>query len=198
MMEREDLCKDDFVDNIVWNYRMPLIKNAVMWRDILLALGIPVVLLGLFLLFLSGGEDIVMIIMAVTLIALILAALAIIAVIILFILYRGGVEMTFSLNEKGIGYEAGKRSRDINKGLAMAGAMSGSPTAAGAGMLAASRDSNFIKWEDVGSVKIHRRQRVIYVRSKMLIDPIALYCTHGNFHIVEDMVRSRVNDTKIS
>ncbi|WP_230742735.1 hypothetical protein [Methanooceanicella nereidis] len=180
-----------------WTYHIPLIKNSVLWRDLLLAFGIPVIFLGILLLFIMGGEDLLMIFMILGSVSAFLFFLIVIALIILKIIYGRGVETVFYFDDKGVGYESGRTSKKVGHGLAILGSLSGSPTAAGAGMLAASRDSGYMKWNEIGSVKLYNRGRVIYLRGKMLINPFALYCTRDNFDAVSEYVKKHATDAKI-
>ena len=145
----------------------------------------------------TGGEDLWALLQVAGLVLCIMLVLLVIGVLILWVLTLGGPEAEFSISSKGIGYEAGKRSKAINSGVVTAGILAGSLNTAGAGMIAKSQEALFIGWKEVRSVKIHRRQQVIYVRPKMLVGPIALYCTPDNFSQAETIVREYVPAHKI-
>lgn len=89
----------------------------------------------------------------------------------------GGLAARFYVNNAGVGYEAGGPAKKISRRTLVLSLMSGSIKAAGKSLIAISQEENFISWQDVRSVKIYSRQRVIHISSKELIYPIALYCT---------------------
>lgn len=79
----------------------------------------------------------------------------------------------------------------------LAGMAAGKPGVAGAGMLAASKQSMSSEWDKVKSIEIFRRRGVIKVNS--LLNYNQVYAEPEDFDFVEDFIRSHVNDTcKIS
>ncbi len=180
-----------------WRRKVPLINNLVLWRDLAVVLVGSMIIFFLIIAVATGGEDLWALLQVAGLVLCIMLALLAIAVLVLWALTLGGPVAEFSINSKGIGYEAGKRSKTINSGIVAAGILAGSLNTAGAGMIAKSQEALFISWNEVRSVKIHRRQRVLYVRPKMLVGPIALYCTPDNFSQAETMVREYVPANKI-
>lgn len=180
-----------------WHRKVPLINNRVLWRDLAVVIAGSLIILFLILAVVTGGEDLWSLLQVAVLVLCIMLALMAIAIPVLWVLTLGGPEAEFSISSRGIGYEAGKRSKTINSGIVAAGALAGSLNTAGAGMIAKSQEALFISWKEVRSVKIYRKQRVIYVRPKILVGPIALYCTPDNFSQAETMVREYVPADKI-
>lgn len=180
-----------------WHRKVPLINNIVLWRDLAIVILGSMIIFFLIIAVATGGEDLWALLQIAGLVLCIMLTLLMIGILVLWVLTLGGPEAEFSISSKGIGYEAGKRSKTINSGIVAAGILAGSLNTTGAGMIAKSQEALFIGWNDVGSVKFHRRQRVIYVRPKMLVGPIALYCTPDNFSRAEIMVREYVPAHKI-
>ena len=180
-----------------WHKKISLFHNRVLWKELALVTVGSMLIFLLIVAVATGGEDLAGLLQVACLVLCIMAVLMVLGVLVLWVLTLGGPEAEFSIGARGVGYEAGKRSRKINSGVVAAGALAGSLNTTGAGMLAKSQESMFINWKDVGSVKIYRRQRVIYVRPKMLVGPIALYCTPENFSQAEAMVRQHVPTDRV-
>ena len=72
---------------------------------------------------------------------------------------------------------------------ALVGMASGRPTAAGAGLLAASKNSSTSEFKLVKRVKAHRRLHVIKVNQ--LLNKNQVYVPDGDFDFVYDYIKSR-------
>jgi len=128
--------------------------------------------------------------------ALIAAAFGL-AYLVIMIAYGGKYQVGFVLDHMGIQcYTCGKqakRNRVIN-GLTVAlGILTRRPTAAGAGILAASQQSTSLKWRNMRKTKFHRAQYTITVHGHFA-QQIAIFCTPDNYATVETFIRSRLRD----
>jgi hypothetical protein len=83
--------------------------------------------------------------------------------------------VTFGLSRKGVSYESAPRERRLGRLAALAGGFANSPTAAGAGLLATSREALVVAWEDVRSVRVYPGSRVIVVKNSWRT-LLRLYC----------------------
>jgi len=106
--------------------------------------------------------------------------------------YRGKYEAEFVLDEKGVlcrtQASQAKKNRLINGFTVMLGLLSGKPAAAGAGMLAQSRQEVFVKWKRITKVKYKPKSNTILLRGGWA-ENIALFCTAENYSQVERHVR---------
>jgi hypothetical protein len=180
-----------------WVHTIPLITNSLLWRDLVFALGIPIIIIAVIVVIFSNAHDRLGVII---LFGILFAIFLLIALVIMILLSRslgGGLAATFYVNNSGVGYEAGSDAKKLNLGTIALSLMSGSINAAGTNLIAISQEENFIPWQDIQSVKIHTRQRVVLIRSKELINPMALYCTPENFSKVIEMIGKKVTLTAI-
>jgi len=104
-----------------------------------------------------------------------------------------GMASDFFVNLEGAGQEASKTTSNVNTGLAVAGSLLGSLSAAGGGILAKSRENDFIRWDESRSVALNRKKKTVTVTRKSLIFPIRLYCTDDNYEQVAAFIREHVN-----
>jgi hypothetical protein len=110
----------------------------------------------------------------------------------MMIVYGGKYAPGFIMDETGIvNYtqeKQAKRSKVIN-GLAVAlGLISGNFTAAGAGMIAQSRQVVRLKWKNIRKVSYDAKRHTILVRGGYM-EKIAVFCTSENYTEVSERVR---------
>lgn len=150
-------------DTIVWEYRIPLITNRFLVWDLvrivlisLVAMTVLVALMGL-----AVGEGLVLL----PPVAYLAGGGAVFGLFVIAMLLLGnGYWASFGVTPKGVTYGSGGRGRALNRITAAAGALAGSPTTAGAGLLAMSREDVRSEWRDIKKVVVHRKARVIVVR----------------------------------
>jgi len=75
------------------------------------------------------------------------------------------------------------------------GLFSGKPAVAGAGLLAQSRQSEFLKWSSVRKVIYKPRDRTILLRGSWT-ENIALFCTQENYPVAEQIVMLKTKHLK--
>jgi hypothetical protein len=173
-----------------WEIYVSIFKNKYILRGLALAIGLPFGLLIAILLIVSGGDlsrD------AGYALGLIIALLVLTALFVL-IIYGGRYAPGFIIDETGVtNYTQAKQQKKnkIINGLAVAlGLMSGSLTAAGAGMMAASRQTMHIKWKNIRKVSFDDKRRVIMLRGGFA-EKIAVFCTQENYAAAKAMVEER-------
>ena len=104
-----------------------------------------------------------------------------------------GMASDFFVNLEGAGQEASKMTSNVNTGLAVGGTLLGSFAAAGAGILAKSRENDFIRWDETRTVALNRKKKTVTVTRKSLVFPIRLYCTDENYEQVAAFIRQHVD-----
>ena len=104
-----------------------------------------------------------------------------------------GFTSDYFVNPEGAGQAASKKTSDVNTGIAVAGGLLGSLSAAGGGILAKSREDDFIRWDESRSVALNRKKKTVTVTRKSLVFPIRLYCTDENYDQVAAYIRKNVN-----
>lgn len=170
-----------------WTRVVPLVTNPVLVKDLVLALFIPAVLLGILLTIITGDTSLLLLLLGIAA-AIVLLGLVIMALIQLGA--KGGLSWFFYINREGVASHAGKGTRILNRVATLGSLSLGSAAGSGSGLLAISEEANTLFWEDVRYVTIHPTLKLVVLRSRYLIGPVALYCTEKNFPDVVAMVRS--------
>ena len=171
---------DDFKNFIQWEKRIPLFTNIVVLKQLFLALMIPCCFL--FLLISALDPDMIFDTFMTSLLVFgILAVLSVFAMAVIQLTSGGGLSATFSLNEKGMYYDAGQNSKSLNRITAAGGAMAGSLYLAGGSMINISRESEFMSWEEVDKITAYDSQKTIVAYRKILICPMGLFCKKENY-----------------
>ena len=173
---------------IQWQISVPIFRNTVILKQLGLAIGIPFGLVALVI-GLSSGKSIY------TLYGLgLIAALLFLTWLFIMTIYRGKYEAEFVLDGKGVlcstQAKQAKKNRIINALTVVLGLLSGKPTAAGAGMLAQSRQEVFLNWNRVTKVKCKPNSRTILLRGGWT-EQIALFCADENYLQIEREVMLR-------
>lgn len=172
-----------------WEISVPIFKNTVILKQLGLALGIPFGLVALVIVLISGrSRD--------TLYALgFIASPLILTWLFVMAAYRGKYEAEFVLDGKGVlcrtGAKQARKNRIINTLTVILGLLTGKPAAAGAGMLAESRQETFLRWNCITKVKYKSKRHTILLRGGWT-ENIVLFCTEENYETVEAFVRRNI------
>lgn len=179
----------DIQEAVRWEISVPIWKHTVIMNQLGLSIGIPLSLVALAIVLASGiRRD--------TLYALgLMAALLILTWLFIMAVYRGKYAALFVLDGKGAlcrtGAAQAKQNRIINTLTVMLGLLAGKPSAAGAGILAQSRQEAFLRWSRVTSIKYSPQKHTILLRGGWT-EQMALFCTKENYETVEAFVRRRI------
>lgn len=169
-----------------WSYNIKMLFSARMWKTFLFIFGIPLLLLGTFLMFVAKVSD--------GLIAIFggFAFFTVLWTITGVIVYLfGGFKAIYTVTNKGVYFASGKGTRNTVKAVTLIGVLAGKPGMVASGMLAGSEQDIFIAWSDIAKVKISEKGRFIEIRSRRAIKPIGLYCTAETFSPMRDLIRSK-------
>ena len=178
---------------IRWNISIPIFKNTVILKQLIIAIGIPFGLVALMIALISGrSRD--------TLYALgLVAALLILTWLFIMVVYRGRYEVEFVLDQKGVlcrtQARQAKKNRIVNALTVFSGILTGRPAAAGAGLLAQSRQETLLRWNHITMVKFKPKSDIILLRGGWT-EQIALFCTEQNYALVEHYVREKARTVK--
>ncbi len=174
------------MEKIQWQISVPIFRNTVILKQLGLAIGIPFGLVALVI-GLSSGKSVY------TLYGLgFIVALLFFTWLFIMAVYRGRYEAEFVLDDKGVlcrtQAKQAKKNRIINALTVVLGLLFGKPAAAGAGIMAQSRQEVFLKWNRVTKVKYKPNSRTVLLRGGWT-ESIALFCTAENYEQVEVFVR---------
>jgi hypothetical protein len=176
----------DDKDAILWSRKVPLISNPVLIKDLFFALLIAAVVFGSILWIITGEPGIFFLFFAVF---FGLFVLFLIVALVLQLITKGGLKTEFYVGSDGAAHRAGRGTQAIDRAAIAGSIIAGSAVAAGAGLIAFSQEANSLRWEDVRHIGVHHGTRLIVLRSRYLINPVALYCTEENFEKVLEAVR---------
>lgn len=172
-----------------WQASVPIMGTPIIVRQLALAIGLPFGIVILVLLVTSGGDRYAW--YGVGLVVLLLAA----TWLAVRILYGGRYDAEFLLDADGarasLDTTSRRRSRGVSRLAVAAGMAAGQPTVAGAGLLAAGNQSQYLTWDEVRRVDQDRTHRTIVLRGPAVAH-VALFCTTENFDEVLAHVAARV------
>ncbi len=168
-----------------WEYDIPLFGNRYLMGAIGLAFGIPLVLLSILVAVVAGK-------LLPGLVILVGLGVPIAAIILLVCLIVGRFHAAFAVTTRGVRYRAGKFERMVAGVTAAGGAVLGSASAAGAGLLALSDTAAFIAWEDAAGIAVDPKRRTVLVRRNTFFKPIRLYCSAADFEMIARTVEENL------
>ena len=158
----------------IWYYEMSLFKNMTILKTLIkVCIGVCLFLnLGLQLLFLmaDGSLDLDFFIVSCCLYSPILIALILLGYLVYCAIMKGSYCVVFEMDEQGISHtqvaRQFKKAQVAGAITAVLGALSGSLSIAGTGILAGSRNSLYTEFSKIDSMKLNKKQDVIYLRSR--------------------------------
>jgi len=174
-----------------WQINVPIFKNILILKQMLIAIGIPfgaVILFLMFNAFRSGSKDAYY---GIGLILLLLGS----GILLLMVAFGGQYAVAFDMDEKGITCRSQdrykKKSKMIGFLTVVLSIFSKNPTTAGAGMLSQTRHTVRIKWSDINKVKFYPKYRTILVRENAL-NSLGIFCTKDNYSTIETYIKKRL------
>lgn len=173
------------IEKMEWRTSVPIFKNAVILKQLGIAVGISFGFVTLVIA-LSSGKSVY------ALYGLgLIGALLFFTWLFIMTVYRGKYEAEFVLDDKGVlcrtQARQAKKNRVVNALTVVLGLLSGKTTVAGAGLLAQSRQEVFIRWSCVTKVNYKPRSHNILLRGGWT-EQIALFCTQENYCAAEQFI----------
>jgi len=175
-------------EELVWSGKMPIATSTIVMKQLILVFLAGIGFVALLILVIDPGAFLA-ILPPLGGILLLFIALAVLISVVLQAWTRGGLDADFAITRKGIGYRAGKTSRDINTATLAGSVLGGSLPGTGGSLINISREMDFMEWKEIRSVTVYERERGLVFTRKALIFPLALWCTPENFATVLDLVR---------
>ena len=170
---------------ITWQARIRVLTNPDVWASILMAFGIPGILLGVLVAMIAKRPEFALLVPAV----LVSVLLGIFIVVALIIDLFGGFRVTFLVTTDGVRSVSGKGAKAASTAATAAGLLAANAAVAGAGLLAKSEQDVFIAWKAITKIKVRPGRRFVMIRAGWGDKPIGLYCTPENFPQVLDNLR---------
>ena len=194
------LCKDG---KYRWMYEMHLIKNPTIFLTVLKIFAyiilIGFLIFGFFLYAIHGDwEGLWGMAKAMVIAFAGMSVLTFLGVCLVALMYGGKYIVLFEMNEKGIAHiqvpRQYKKAQVIGLITALAGLATGTPSAAGAGLLAATRNSSTSSFEKVRQVKAYRKRNLIKVNQLLFKNQV--YVPDEDFDFVYDYITSHCPNAK--
>lgn len=114
--------------------------------------------------------------------------------VFIVIYYGNSYMLSYTVDEKGVRTltrkEQRSRNRVANTLLIIMGLLSRNPSAAGAGMMAAGRQDQFLRWKDVRKAVFHPEYHTIVLRGGYGVKSI-IFCTREMYDPVSSFVKSQ-------
>ena len=172
------------MEKLSWSIRVPLLKNRVILSQLGLALGIP---FGILL--------VVLLIVRVWYALAIVGAALILAFLLVMFIFRGTYDVQYTLDDEGITCETQSKQKKRVWGMATAttlmGALTGNPTAAGAGMLAGAGIKRRLLWRRIRKMKYLDRSGTILLYAGFG-ETTAVFCTEENYMAIRQFIQNMV------
>jgi hypothetical protein len=162
---------------LTWEGRIRLLANSGVWKSILMAFGIPSMLLGVLVGFVTKRPEYGLAVPLVAMAVLLTIYLLVAAVIDLF----GGFKVTFFLTTRGVRSVLGRGPQAVSTTAILMGLFTGKHGGVATGVLAKSEQNVFIPWTDITKIKVSPGRRSILIKREWGYKPIELYCTPDNF-----------------
>jgi len=181
------------MDTIKWEKQVSIFKNPFILKGLAISIGIPFGILILGIIFLSGGN---LMTSDAKYPLFMIALLFAFTYVFIMIIYKGKYAPGFIINDEGIiNYtqeSQGKKNKIINILTIFLGLFSRNFSAAGAGVLAQSRQVEKIKWQAIRKVKYYPNKNTILVYGGFT-QKIAVFCTPKNYTLIESMIKEETN-----
>ncbi len=187
-------CRDDSVKEIVWDVDFPLTNNPLVMKQfamLLLFTGLFMFLLLSFIFVVTGEFSAIPVTFVITVICI--GGIGLLMLLVMLIFFNNRIRVRFTMDRKGVLMETlDKRSKSSSRLAIILGVLARSPGAAGAGMLAVSREREFTDWKGLAEVTYNQRHRTIVLRNRWR--PVQMViCTPENFETVAGFISQRVD-----
>jgi len=181
---------------ITWQASLRLLTNAVIIRQLFFVLVLSVLCVLVFALSLDAFEGHLSLESAwryLLIALLILGGLSFVAALVMLVIYGNQYDYQFMVDEVGVKAETVGGTRRKNAVINFLLLLSGRPGPAGAGLLAASRQSELVKWKDVDRLDFNaEKKEIVLRRGKRAV--MLVQCTTENFDQVLRFAQQATGD----
>lgn len=184
-----------------WMYELNLWRNPTVVITVFKVLALAALAPGLLVLVLGIAEGDGLLVSLAQFIKiyggllLVLFLLMIPAYVLVSVINGGRYCVIFEMDDLGVRHTQLQKQYDKAQALglitALAGALAGSPATMGAGLLAASKQTTYSRFQNVRSITVHHRRHVIYLTTKDLVHN-QIYTEKEDFQSVVDHVLNHV------
>ncbi len=178
---------------LIWEVDVRLLGHPLIIRQLLLSAGLAGGIMALLLTFLLAVQGEWQGIPAMLLICLGAAiALALLLALVSLLAFGNRMHMRFGIGAEGVTVEVvDRRASWVNRLASLGGLVGASPSTAGAGLMALSRQGELLPWQGIVAARCDPQRRSITLHNAWR--PLALLaCTPENYAHVEALVRAHV------
>jgi hypothetical protein len=147
-----------------WTARINLLRSGVLLRQLAFGIGIPILLIMGLLIVLDWPPNEQTLRGALQVGGVLVGIFCVLLAIVLGVVYSGGYAYHYRITPRGIQATTHGRTARTNRIINTLLRGSGHPSFAGAGILAAARQSEFVAWRDVTGFNAHEATRTITLR----------------------------------
>ena len=178
-------------ETLTWVADVPLLTNPVVWRAMVLVLGIAYLLVALiFGLVLAGGDHLERLPSFMAAMALAFAAVFVVLVLVMLVAFRNRMRCRFVVDGNGVTSVVVDRTAVVAGSLAtLAGATSGDALLAGAGLGTAGAWREYTRWSRVASADYFAHRYAIRLKAAGWWPVGAIHCTAETYPAVAATVR---------
>ncbi|HBH13363.1 MAG: hypothetical protein XD91_1617 [Clostridiales bacterium 38_11] len=174
-----------------WQINVPIFKNILILKQLMIAIGIPfgIVILVLFFTSIgSGSRD------AFYGIGLIILLMLVTAMFIM-IVFGGKYAVEFEMDENGITCKSQEHYRQKSTIIGfltiILSIFSKNPTTAGAGLLSQTKHVVRIRWSKIREIKFYPKYQTILIKEDAL-SSLGIFCTKDNYTAIAAYIKNRV------
>ncbi len=183
--------------NIVWEIDVPLLTNRIILGGVLRAFGLAALIMGSLLTLLvavQGDPDAIAPMWLIT--SVVCGALVIVALAVMALFFRNRLRFRYTVSDDGVlAEQIDTTARTANRLAVLAGALSGSPSTSGAGLIAVSQETQAVGFSGAFTAEYLPRQRVIAFRNAWR-RVLYVYCTAENYDAVAARVHAAMSAHK--
>lgn len=184
-MKTNDM-KQGFLDEIVWEIKVPIFKNNLILKQLGIAIGIPFGALVIFLIAIRAYNGV-----------LLIGITFCFALLLIAIVFRGTYDVRYELTDVDICCLTQKSQEEKVKILSILtvlfGLFKSNPTVTGAGLLSYKSTKVKIPFKRIRKIKYYKPKRLIMVYGGFT-ENIALFCTDENYSTVQQFIQARKGD----
>lgn len=175
-----------------WVYEMGMFTNPTIFWTVLKVLGGVWIAIWIVEVLVRGFEDFLPSLKVFAIVMAVIVVISFLGYLVVAIMYGGKYVVLFEMDEKEVSHiqmpRQYKKAQVMGWITAMAGLSSGSLSTAGAGMLAASKNSSTSVLANVRKVKAYRRRHLIKVNQ--LLNKNQVYASDADFDFVYNFLKS--------
>ena len=180
-------------DGLEWQINVPLLNNSYMVMDILFVILGSAGGLGVIFFLIMGGEALYAILEILVLAA---GALIVLTFLVIGVIFLNRMELVFKMDEEGVHCDLGEHASNLNRLAWMIGSISQRVNPLGSSLIAMSRGSTFVPWNNIKKAVFDGKKRVISVSSTRRL-LMRVYCTPENYDDVAEAVEGMLPDAEL-